>query len=110
MLSWLVAKSCLTPCDPMDCSPPGSSVPGVSQARILEWVAMPSFRGSFQPGSPSLADGFYTTGHQRCSVTPPDSKTLLGEHSAGSPCSRRLRRRKAALGPSLGVGLGQTWV
>jgi len=30
----------------MDCSPPGSSVPGVLQARILEWIAMPSPRGS----------------------------------------------------------------
>ena len=34
---------------PMDCSPPGSSVHGISQARILEWVAMPSSRGSSQP-------------------------------------------------------------
>ena len=34
-----VAKSCLTHCDPMDCSLPGSSVHGISQARILEWVA-----------------------------------------------------------------------
>ena len=33
----------------MDCSPPDSSVHGVSHAGILEWVAMPSFRGSFQP-------------------------------------------------------------
>ena len=36
--------------DVMDCSPPGSSVPGILQARILEWVAMPSSRGSSQPG------------------------------------------------------------
>ena len=34
----------------MDCSPPGSSVHGIFQARILEWVAMPSSRGSSQPG------------------------------------------------------------
>ena len=37
---------CLTLCDPMDYSLPGSSVHGVLQARILEWVAMPSSRGS----------------------------------------------------------------
>ena len=37
---------CLTLCDPTDCSSPGSSVPGISQTRILEWVAMPSSRGS----------------------------------------------------------------
>ena len=34
---------------PMDCSPPGSSVPGILQARILEWAAMPFSRGSFWP-------------------------------------------------------------
>ena len=43
------AKSCLTLCDPMDCSPPGSSVQGILQARILEWVATPSSRGSSRP-------------------------------------------------------------
>ena len=42
----LVAQSCLTLCDPMDCSPPGSSVPGILQARILEWVAFPFSKGS----------------------------------------------------------------
>ena len=41
-----VAQSCLTLCDPKDCSPPGSSVHGIFQARLLEWVAMPSSRGS----------------------------------------------------------------
>ena len=35
-------QSCLTLCDPMDCSPPGSSVYGILQARILQWVAMTS--------------------------------------------------------------------
>ena len=35
-------QSCPTLCDPMDCSPPGSSVPGILQARILEWVAISS--------------------------------------------------------------------
>ena len=38
----LVAQSCLTLCDPMDCNPQGCSVPGVLQARKLAWVAMPS--------------------------------------------------------------------
>ena len=36
-------------CDPMDCSPPGSSVHEILQARILEWVAVPSSRDSSQP-------------------------------------------------------------
>ena len=44
-----VAQSCLTLCDPVDCSPPGSSIPGILQARILEWVAISFSRGSSQP-------------------------------------------------------------
>ena len=40
----LAAKSCLTLWDPVDYSPPGSSVNGMSQARILEWVSMSFFR------------------------------------------------------------------
>ena len=43
------AQSCPTLCYPMDCSPPGSSVHGISQARILEWVAISSSRGSSWP-------------------------------------------------------------
>ena len=46
----LVTKSCPTLCDPMDCSPPGSSVHGILQARILEWVAISFSRGSSQAG------------------------------------------------------------
>ena len=42
------AQSCLTLCDPVDCSLPGSSVPGISQARILEWAALSFSRGSSQ--------------------------------------------------------------
>ena len=42
-------QSCPALCDPVDCSPPGSSVHGILQARILEWVALPSSRGSSQP-------------------------------------------------------------
>ena len=40
---------CPTLCDPMDCSPPGPSVHGILQARILEWVAISFFRESSQP-------------------------------------------------------------
>ena len=53
-----VAQACPTLCDPMDCSPPGSSVHGILQARILDWVAISLSRGSSQPrnhpGSPAL--------------------------------------------------------
>ena len=45
----LVIQSCLTLCDPMDCSLPDSSVRGILQAIILEWVAIPFSRGSSQP-------------------------------------------------------------
>ena len=44
---------CLTLCDPMDCSPLGSSVYGILQARILEWVAVPFSRGSSWPSDRS---------------------------------------------------------
>ena len=46
----LVAQSCLTLCESMDWSPPGSSVHGILLARILEWVAIPFSRGSSGPG------------------------------------------------------------
>ena len=45
----LVTKLCVTLCHPMDCSPPGSSIHGIFQARILEWVAISFSRGSSQP-------------------------------------------------------------
>ena len=52
----LVAQSCPTFCSPMDCSPPGSSVHGILQARILEWVAISFSKGIFltQGSNPSL--------------------------------------------------------
>ena len=45
----LVTQSCLTLCNPMDSSPPGSSVHGILQGRILEWVAISFYRGSSKP-------------------------------------------------------------
>ena len=45
----LIAQLCLAVCDSVDCSLPGSSVHGILQARILEWVAIPFSRGSSQP-------------------------------------------------------------
>ena len=45
---------CPTLCNPMDCSPPGSSVHEILQARILEWVAIPFCRGSSQPRDQTL--------------------------------------------------------
>ena len=80
--------------------PPGSSVHGISQARILEWVAISFSRGSsdpgMEPGSPALAGGFFTTQPPRkpMSYLPeliklsgdewtPDLETRLGQCSSG---------------------------
>ena len=61
----LVAQLCPTLCDPMDYKPPGSSVNAILQARILEWVAMPSYRGSLQPRDwtqvSNIVGGFFTS-------------------------------------------------
>ena len=72
MYSVLVTQSCLTLCNPMDSSPPGSSVHGILQARILEWIAFPSSgylpNPVIKPGSPAL-----------------EADSLLSEPS-GKPC------------------------
>ena len=63
---WL--QPCLTLCDPMHCSPPGSSVHGIFQARILERLPLPTpgdlpypEMEPVSPASVALADGFFTT-------------------------------------------------
>ena len=71
-----VAQPCPNLCDPMDCSPPGSSVYGISQARILEWVAI-SFSRDFpnpeiklmSPAASTLAGGFFTNASPGKSVS-----------------------------------------
>ena len=62
----LVTQLCLTLCEPMDYSPPGSSVHEIFQIRILEWVSIPFSRDLPNPGieptsltSPALAGGFF---------------------------------------------------
>ena len=65
----LVAQSCQALCDPMDCSPPGSSVHGILQARILERVAIHFSRGSSRPRDQTqvsrIEGGFFTIGATR---------------------------------------------
>ena len=51
------AQSCLTLCDPMDCSLPSSSIHGILQARILEWVAISFSRGSSRPRDQTHVSG-----------------------------------------------------
>ena len=63
----LAAQSCLPPCDPRDCNPPGSSVHGILQARILEWVAL--LHGIFptqgsNPGLPHCRQILYRLNYQ----------------------------------------------
>ena len=61
----LVAQLCTTLCDPMDYSQPGSSIHGILQPRILEWVAIPFSRGYSPPRNRTriscIADRFFTT-------------------------------------------------
>ena len=57
-LKMKVTKSCLTLCDPLDYSPPGSSVHGILQTRILEWVSVPFSRDQTQVSC--TAGGFFT--------------------------------------------------
>ena len=55
---------CPTLCNPMHYSPPGSSVHGILQARILNWAAMPSSMGSSQPGDRNRVSSVSCTGRQ----------------------------------------------
>ena len=68
-------QSCPTLFDPMDCSPPGSSAHGILQAKILEWVAMPSSRGSSQPRDRT------SVSYVSCI----DRQVLYPQHHLGSP-------------------------
>ena len=61
----LVTRLCLTLCDTMDCSPPGSSVHGILQAKILEWVAIPIFlTQGLNPKLPHCRPILYQLSHQ----------------------------------------------
>ena len=93
----LDAQSCPALCNPMDCSPPGSSVQGILQVRILEWVAIASSRGSSRPRDQTqvscIAGRFFTvwatreaknTGVGSLSLSPgrlPDPRIELGSPS-----------------------------
>ena len=79
--SMLVAQLCQTLCDPMDCSPPGFSVHGILQARILEGVAIPFSRRSSwprdQPWSPALQADFFAIEATREALAPHDGDWAL---------------------------------
>ena len=78
-----VAQSCLTVCDPVDCSPPGSSVHGIFQARVLEWGAI-AFSGSSVGCSPiptlSVSETLRSSLHLRsCSLAPVKEPSSSGD-------------------------------
>ena len=86
----LVTKSCLTLCNLMDCSLPGSFVHGISQARILEWVAIPFSRGSSCPRDPwslALQADLYLLNNLGAPWTPALTTPPAGQRR---PRSRRL--------------------
>ena len=85
------AQSCLTLCDPMDCSPPGSSVLGISQTRTLEWVAISSSRGSSWPRH-----------WTRTSVAPVLQADSLPAEPLGSPCITTMYKIHSFPGGSAG--------
>ena len=63
-----VSDSCsvMPLCNPMDCSLPASSVHGILQGRLLEWVAISFSRGSSRPRFPALQESLYHLSHQGC--------------------------------------------
>ena len=81
---WL--QSCLTLCDPRDCSPPGSPVPGILQARTLEWVAISFSNAKVKVNSLSCVQLLatpWTAAHQ----APPSIGFFRQEHWSGLPLS-----------------------
>ena len=86
-------QSCPTLCNPMDCSPPGSSVHGILQARRLEWVAMLFSRGSSQPRNQTCISYVCCIGRQVLSLprapsgkpSVKDTGTLLEALTRGFP-------------------------
>ena len=77
----MCAKSlhlCLTVCDPMGCSPLGSFVHGILQIRLLEWVAVPSSRGSSRPRIKAKSPASPAFQIDSLSAEPPGKPTAIG--------------------------------
>ena len=114
----LVSQSCLTLCDPTDCSTPRSSVHVILQTQILEWVAIPFSRGSSSSRDRTwvsyvscIAGGFFTIWATRDSTLVKGSvKTVNGQ----CPCGNHTFPQKARVffssqGPSADVGGYVSW-
>ena len=97
----LVAQLCLTLCDPVACSPPGSSVHGILQARILDWAAICFSRGSsnqgIKPGSPILQANSFPS-------EPPRSESESHLVVSNSLRPHGLYSSWNSLGQNIGVG------
>ena len=96
-------QSCLTPCDPLNYSPPGSSVCGILQASILEWVAMLSSRESSRPGDQTCISSI-TGGVFTCWATWDAQNPSLGARYSGGggrTCLRHLRVRVFSVADSI---------
>ena len=105
-MSVLVTQSCLTLCNPTNCSPSGSSVHGILQTRILKWVAIPFSRRSSRPEVYCIADRFFTVSvtssvqfsrsvvssslrpHESQHARPPCLSPTPGVHSDSRPSSQ----------------------
>ena len=98
--SVLVTQLCLTFCDPIDCSQPNSSVHRISQARILEWVAIPFSRVSSPPRDQihvsCIADRFFTNWAAREALP---SKCLMDSGEKISWSGNRILHKEVGSGP-----------
>ena len=99
-----VAQSCPTPSDPMDCSPPGSSVHGIFQARVLEWGAIAFSKGS-NLGAPHWKCGVLTGLPQVLTQSNYVIKTYSKNHES---TRKALVKKKEVLGLELKVRVGLT--
>ena len=81
----LVAQPCLTLCDLMDCIPPDSSVHGILQARILEWVAIPFSRASSDPGLMHCGQILCHLNHHYCCLVAKSCQTLCDPINCSTP-------------------------
>ena len=96
----LVAQSCLTLCNPMDCSPPGSSVHGILQARLLEWVTISSSRRSSQPRERTCVSGISCIDRQILHYC--TSPQTVAEIQSGSSAQRLSFQPQTFLGDAVG--------
>ena len=83
------AQLCLTLCDPMDCSLPGSSVHGIIPARILEWVAISFSKGSSRPRDRTMSH-WQVDSLPLCHLGSPLSTELVAKNFCFAACSKDL--------------------